>query len=204
MEMKKAKKIRASILGLLTKQRNNFNEQASSINNSAMSIMLQLIDDYHKRHNAITEHILELSVDEKEDDDACEKEAAFTTAYIDLKTKLMDLIEEKKADLNSTFHSSSTPNQPVRAVRLPKLELPRFSGKYCDWMDFKNEFESMIINDTSLNDVDRFRFLKSALSDGPKRIISNMEVTASNFSKAWEALKERFDHEALIFGSHIN
>lgn len=57
------------------------------------------------------------------------------------------------------------------------------SCDFTKWLDFKNEFQSLVKGD-DLTDIDRFRFLKSALGEGPRQIISPMEVSEENYSEA--------------------
>lgn len=200
-ELASSKRVRSSIVGLLTRQRNSFDAHREELSVSGITVMSNLIDDYYKRYTVVSEKINELSAgNNAEEENAVQRDEEFAESYVSLKTELLELLEERKPKgdpLNTTFNSS-------RSVKLPKLELPKFSGQYHNWVDFKNEFQSMILEDASLNDIDRFRFLKSALTEAPRMIISNMEISEENFRTAWKALCDRYDNASLIFRSHIN
>lgn len=66
---------------------------------------------------------MEISTEPTEDDDASEKEATFITAFTDLKTDVLELMDEKKFHPNnSIMHQTITPlPTSARSVRLPKL-----------------------------------------------------------------------------------
>lgn len=220
----KAKKVRSSIQGLLTKQLNIFNERGPAMSYTGLTVMLAAINDYNQRFMAITEKLWELAAGDQHDEKNVElKQSEFEDTYMSLKVAIMELCEERRP--HPEFHSSTVvgqggssgggdpggspirgnpPPPPPRAFRLPKLELPKFSGQYHEWTGFKNEFSSMIVSDPSLTDIDRFRFLRSALGEKPRQLITNMETTEANFKLAWDALKERYDSKALIVRSHIN
>lgn len=200
-DLAQSKRVRASVVGLLTKQRNSFDANREDISASGITVMSNLIDDYYKRYTAVSEKINQLIAgDAEEEASATLRDEDFAESYVSLKTELLELLEQRKPNpLNNTLNNSSS-----RSVKLPKLELPKFSGQYHNWVDFRNEFQSMILDDTSLNDIDRFRFLKSSLTEAPKMIISNMEISEENFRTAWKALCDRYDNTSLIFRSHIN
>lgn len=139
--------------------------------------------------------------DEKEDnymDSLIEMEEVFTSA----KAMLSELIEERKPAIVVPTCSNNVPLRTV--IKLPKLQPPKFSGNYYDWVDFKNEFKSMIIDCNDVTDVDRFRFLKSCLTGNALQSISKMEASNDNFQIAWGALVDRYENKALIFQSHVN
>lgn len=48
-------------------------------------------------------------------------------------------------------------------IRLPKIELPTFSGAYNEWYPFFDTFNSLINSNNQLNDIQRFYYLKSSL-----------------------------------------
>lgn len=56
-------------------------------------------------------------------------------------------------------------NPRSRQRKLPPIDLPTFSGRFHDWPSFKDKFTSFIMSDDSLEDVDRFQYLLSCLSE---------------------------------------
>lgn len=165
--------------------------------------MLTAIEELEKNFLAMEEKIIHLEAVEGEDVPVRFKcQPLSPNSWRD---KLLTLVEVKrpKAEVNSSGAGNGDSTSRSRLFHLPKLEIPRFFGDFTTWLDFRNEFESLVKGD-DLSDIDRFRFLKTALAEGPKQIISSMEVSEENYKKAWEALKERYHNKALIFRSHIN
>lgn len=205
-DLEKAKRVRASIIGLLTKQRNSFDERSEmqELTVSNLNVMSTMIDDYYNRYTVASQKVIELSTEKADLDTSNAKDEEFAESYVSLKSQIMEFLsnqdDTRRGSLNGTLNNSSH----QRSVRLPKLELPKFSGNFHQWIDFKSEFTSMIMNDDSLTDIERFRYLRSSLTEGPRRIISNMEITAANFAAAWQALCHRYDDNSLIFRDHIN
>ena len=77
-------------------------------------------------------------------------------------------------------------------VKLPKIELPTFSGKYTDWCTFWDTFNSTVHENTSLSDVERFHYLAASLSSSAAAAIRGLRVTSENYTAAVDILKERF------------
>lgn len=171
---------------------------------SKLRVQMEQLESHYKRVFEIEEQIGDLV--ESDDEDYDSNFLQFETLYIDTKSDILALIDEK--NMHTTNESHNSHNQSIvvstKNVKLPKLEPPKFSGLYSEWTDFKNEFSTMIIQEADLNDIDRFRFLKTCLVGNAKRIISKMETSKENFQSAWKALCSRYENNALILQSHIN
>ena len=57
-------------------------------------------------------------------------------------------------------HSSSSPQAHCK---LPKLGLPQFAGNPLDWQGFWEQLRVSIHAKSSVNDIDKFNYLKAAL-----------------------------------------
>ena len=50
-------------------------------------------------------------------------------------------------------------------TKYPELKLPTFSGKLQDWINFRDNFKSLIHDNNYLNTMDKFNYLRAALKD---------------------------------------
>ncbi|KYN12751.1 hypothetical protein ALC57_15076 [Trachymyrmex cornetzi] len=103
----------------------------------------------------------------------------------------------------SPSSSGFVPSQPVNRIRLPKLDLPKFSGKYDEWCPFFDSFNSLIHINASLSDVQKLQYLRASLTGDAAKIISALEISEPNYQVAWAILKERYDNRRAIVQSHI-
>ncbi|GFX64673.1 integrase catalytic domain-containing protein [Trichonephila clavipes] len=102
--------------------------------------------------------------------------------------------------LNSTV-SSVLSNQPC----LPKLTLESFSGKdISSFPSFWVRFKSAVHENSSLNDVDKFSYLKSVVTSDAELAIRGLTLTSENYAKAIKILENRFGRKELIVDFHIN
>lgn len=119
---------------------------------------------------------MELSVHDKEvSETQVEQEIAnYEEKYVNLKLIGERTIKERirPALATNLDQSSATPtvisnNSRNRVndihVRLPKIELPTFSGAYEEWHPFFRIFDSLIHSNETLNDIQKFHYLKSSL-----------------------------------------
>lgn len=112
-------------------------------------------------------------------------------------SKLVNLLAEK---LNVTPHTSKKDTH----LKLPEMNLPPFSGKLSEWMPFKDQFTSSIINHPDLYPVQKLQYLRSALSGEAFSLIKNLPTTAANFDVAWRILEERYNKKYNIIMDHIS
>lgn len=109
--------------------------------------------------------------------------------------------------MNATRSSVSSPrtvaSESYLHVRLPKLNLPVFSGKYDEWFPFHDLFNSIIHGNASLSDVQRLQYLRASLSGDALSIISALEISDQNYAVAWNTLRERYDNKRVVVSTHI-
>jgi len=93
-------------------------------------------------------------------------------------------------------HTSSTHNKP------PNIALPNFEGDTCSWLHFRDTFEALIVNKTTLSKVQKFHYLIVSLKNEGKDVISNLQITNEIFLVAWQLVTQRYSNKRLIALMH--
>ncbi|XP_067217193.1 uncharacterized protein [Linepithema humile] len=88
-------------------------------------------------------------------------------------------------------------------IRLPTIELPKFSGEAAEWLSFRDTFESLIHKNETITPIQRFHYLKAALEGNALQIIKSLEFTAVNYTVAWKTICNRFNNKRLLAHNHI-
>lgn len=94
-------------------------------------------------------------------------------------------------------------NMANEHLKLPRVNLPAFTGSFEEWTPFRNMFQSMIDNNAALPDVQKMQYLLSALKGEAWDVISSLEVSDKNYNEVWEMLKERYNDSGFIIQKHI-
>ncbi|UYV75102.1 hypothetical protein LAZ67_12002471 [Cordylochernes scorpioides] len=89
-------------------------------------------------------------------------------------------------------------------IRLPTIELPKFSGNLIDWLTFWAQFEKIHL-DIRLKDSDKFYYLLQSLSVDTEayKIVSIYPLTEENYSKAIDALRRRYANPDLLLQVYV-
>ncbi|XP_070382504.1 uncharacterized protein [Dermacentor albipictus] len=88
-------------------------------------------------------------------------------------------------------------------VKLPKLELQRFSGAATEWQSFWEQFEQAVHGNDGLSNADKFLYLRSVLSGKAAAAIAGIQVTGANYTTVIELLKERFGRRDVLIQEHL-
>lgn len=72
-----------------------------------------------------------------------------------------------------------------------------------EFLNFKNTFESLIINNTGIDDVQRLHYLIASLDGEAKGLIENIAITSGNFDVAWKLLVDRYNNPKIISAQHV-
>ncbi|GBL99515.1 hypothetical protein AVEN_68793-1 [Araneus ventricosus] len=205
--LERTKKTRSVTRSIVTKQTNKLE---SEINNSVdktivYELYMQLISKFEELVKLDKEIKGLIDIDSLEDEILTRKE--YKDKFIIWKTRAERYIESVSSiairnsaetqlqnvtlPLNSSVSSVST-NQP----RLPKLTLESFSGKDIgSFPSFWARFKSAVHENSSLNDVDKFSYLKSVVTSDAELAIRGLTLTSENYAKAVKILEDRFGRQ---------
>ncbi|XP_018361212.1 PREDICTED: uncharacterized protein LOC108759963 [Trachymyrmex cornetzi] len=98
---------------------------------------------------------------------------------------------------------SQTTSLANDSLKLSQVSMPTFSGKFDEWISFRNMFHSMIEQNATLPDVQKMQYLLSSLKGEAFDVISFLEASAENYKEAWQMLKSRYDDPGLIIENHV-
>uniref|UniRef100_A0A1B0DGD5 DUF5641 domain-containing protein n=1 Tax=Phlebotomus papatasi TaxID=29031 RepID=A0A1B0DGD5_PHLPP len=101
--------------------------------------------------------------------------------------------------LISSFSSNSSAN----VTKLPHISLPKFDGRFSEWISFKNRFQSSVTRHPNISPVQKLDYLMSALSGDAEALVKNLPLTGPNFEVAWELLTSKFERKNEIVGDHV-
>ena len=88
---------------------------------------------------------------------------------------------------------------PVFVKSIPRLELPRFSG---EWPQFISRFKCLV-HDQPLTDTQRMTYLQRALTGNAKGAIGGMLNHGHLYKAALTELEEQFGNEELVAGAFM-
>ena len=146
--------------------------------------------DIIKKKAAVVKNLEEEIVDITTDDSLLEEmvnEGMTFEIYCKEQLTILAKYSEKVKKKNHQKYEDKSRN-----VKLPKLEIKKFSGEPTAWMTFIDSFEATVDRSTNLSDFEKFNHLLSHLEKDTLHIISGMPITNANYKKVLELLRNRF------------
>ena len=121
---------------------------------------------------------------------------------------LKTLKEEAAAAGASYSNASLVPPSSVQTTvsfqSLPKIDLPKFSGRFSDWENFRDVFRSVIHRRKDLSPVMKLHFLRTNLTSEVLKKIKSLPISNDNYERAWATLIEYYENQRRIVGSQIS
>ena len=133
---------------------------------------------------------------------SAEEEDSEMEQALDYKMKFQSALSYLNTLMSKCLKEKS-PSESASVVKLPKLQLPTFSGVKLEWQSFFDIFEAAIIKQPSLTDVQKFVYLKSCLTGSAKAAIEGLSLADKNFRIAIDLLKERFGSPDTLINNHL-
>lgn len=169
---------------------------------SYATITLPIIEASYERYQKIT-------ADLEDDDEFGDGELnpsvdSMLDLYIILASTLRDIINEKDnqngaINMNSTsiHNNSNMQSHNMQDLKLPRLSIPTFSGRFDEWTTFYDTF-STYVDSSSIADVNKMHYLKASVTGTAKQLIQNLPPTDANYKLAWELMYKRFNNVRAI------
>lgn len=102
--------------------------------------------------------------------------------------------------------SSSNANRvpPAPKVRLPKIDLPSFSGEcLSEWPVFYETFKALVHDNPDLDSVNKLHYLLGKLSSKALSVCSGIPPIASNYATIWQSLIDRYEDKFALGNSYM-
>lgn len=164
------------------------------------------VDDLQSEIEVLNSENISAEVDER---DSIEKEIIINIAtaktLVERFSKKIECEQRRKSVHNaSCCIDDPQPHHSEIGLKLPQIQIAKFDGKYFRWLEFRDTFENLIHKNDRITDVHKFHYLNSYLEGDAARIISNLEVSTSNYSEAWKLLCSRYDNKRVLINHHLN
>ncbi|KAF9822583.1 hypothetical protein SFRURICE_010685 [Spodoptera frugiperda] len=206
IKMKELTKKRASIKSQLTQFTTFLNiikscEQLSEEQLVELEIRIDKMVTIYATYDHLQGQLEYLSA--KPDEQFTEREL-FEANYYKQLASARALLTQHRTQLANKVSSNDLSVVARRSnVRLPKINLPHFSGGYKDWLEFKDIYVSLIHEDNTIDNINKFHYLRSSLSGTASLVIKSLDFRGDNYSTAWQLLCERFDNKQMLIDKHI-
>ncbi|XP_026333270.1 uncharacterized protein LOC113240236 [Hyposmocoma kahamanoa] len=117
--------------------------------------------------------------------------------YIEYKSLLKDTLLNLKPSLNPDKGDEKKGGEQT-AVKLPKISVPKFSGKYSEWVSFRDLFTSLIHNNPNVDDVQKLHYLKGCVIGEAEQLLRHIPVTSDNYKVCWAQLESRYNNKRYL------
>jgi diphosphomevalonate decarboxylase len=111
--------------------------------------------------------------------------------------------EVGSADSQTPRALHDTNNSLAPKIKLPTIEIPKFGGRITEFKHFHDTFNSLIINNQALDDVQKCHYLLSSVTSEAHQLIQNLPITEQNFHVAWNLVCDRYNNQRLIAAAHV-
>jgi len=89
-------------------------------------------------------------------------------------------------------------------ISLPKIELPKFDGDVIQWCYFRDMFRSLVHENKSISNIERYHYLISCLSGPALTVVKSVPLTSDNYNIAWKALHDCYENPRLLATAHLD
>ena len=132
-----------------------------------------------------------------------------TDLVVKLRVKSKKLInkevEVKVDEIKAKPHADAIPKVKDR-MNLPKLQLKTFNGVDLEMFQEWFQMFDATINSSSLNPVEKFRYLKMSLEEDSEadKLIRGYPVTAANYTTVLQELQDAYGDREVVINYHVS
>ncbi|XP_045535734.1 uncharacterized protein LOC123721318 [Papilio machaon] len=119
-------------------------------------------------------------------------------SYITYKCLLKSLLNKCRSVNSSEKSGSNDTSKCKGSVKLPKITIPTFSGKYSEWTTFRDLFLCLVDKNESLDNVEKMHYLKSHLTGEAEQFVRHKEISDLNYAQCWAKLEKRYSNKKYL------
>jgi len=84
-------------------------------------------------------------------------------------------------------HSNHTPRSHISSthIKLPTIALPKFEGDTCSWLNFRDTFVELVVNNKILSNVQKLHYLIASFKNEANDLICVLRNRNEKFLIAW-------------------
>ncbi|XP_077528119.1 uncharacterized protein LOC144139709 [Haemaphysalis longicornis] len=167
----------------------------------------------HARLKKVTKNLLTLDnkietlVPDEDFEDECAQVLDYNDRILSCLTRLQQRIDGDSvpsAAPSTVINEVVSTEQTQRSkIKLPKLELIKFSGRSNEWQHFWELFEEVVDKNEDLSSIDKYNFLRVSVTGDAATAIAGHPPTAPCYNDAVQLLKKRFGNEELLIQEHF-
>ena len=146
------------------------------------NVRLQLLEKACEEYNAVQDQ-LEYNDDYETQQHELDREAS-TETYCELRARIDRVISEDRqardvslADWQKPRTMHENGNYLAPKIKLPTIEIPKFGGQITEFKHFYDTFSGLIINNQALDEVQKFPYLLSSVTNEAHQLIQNLSFT---------------------------
>ena len=108
------------------------------------------------------------------------------------------------ATLPESHAATPPPSSIGTTTRLPKLNIPVFTGDPLQWQSFWDCFEAAVHNNSSLTNVQKLNYLRAQLQHDAARVVAGFPLTGVNYEHSVTLLRQRYGQPHKLVNAHMN
>lgn len=85
-----------------------------------------------------------------------------------------------------SFSGSSHSITRLSGIQLPVIQLSKFSGEHGHWLEFRDTFQSLIHENDTITNMQKYHYLKASLEGNAAQIIKSVEFSTVGYNLARE------------------
>lgn len=186
----------------------DLSKKITSANKDIFMVQYDRIEDYYTSYDEITDEVIALcaAMDEGDYVDTAPGLAEFEEMYFHIKA----FARQHNWHVHVVAPEPSHRNEPrsqhpvLIQPRLPKLEIPQFSGDLRDWSNFFSLFKSTINRRNDISEVEKFQYLRSFFKGPPLTLIENLQIAEGSYDIAYQLLGDRYDNKRTLAAHYLN
>ncbi|XP_058802015.1 uncharacterized protein LOC131670431 [Phymastichus coffea] len=154
-----------------------------------------------------THHDITLRAESEEHPYTVENEfQAMRCAYEDASDWLITTLANLPSEDNHNPRRRTREDDEIddQLAKLPRLDLPSFSGNYEDWDSFADIFRTLVHNAPRLADTAKLQYLKSCLTGAAGELVKDVAIIGVNYISTWKALHDRFHNPRLTINKLLD
>lgn len=107
-------------------------------------------------------------------------------------------IKRMDVDARPSVSISPTPSTIQNNIKLPRINVPVFTGKLDEWPNFYDLYRTLVHENQTISQIEKFQLLRLSLRGEPLSLIKGLVLNADNYVIAYNSLISRYEDKRML------
>ncbi|KAH0946242.1 hypothetical protein HN011_005507 [Eciton burchellii] len=130
-------------------------------------------------------------------------EDAYNEAADYLQETISSFVKTESPACDPGTDSRSRDETKSSSLKLPRIPILTFSGKFSGWESFRHIFESLVNSNAAMTNISKFHYFKTSVTGDDALLLNRFKISPESYDDMWKMLLTEYNDKRALIHIHL-